>query len=715
MARRRTPSADVALADLVCNRWQTADDARAPRVVKWDESYRDHDPAYIDRQAVTRPPYIKYPYLDRVRVLQTSMISDATEAGGRWMWAQHLSADDDSRRRSESATEYLEWVYHRPAEAVHKTNRMACDRVGQMGLTYGEAYFHVRWKRGYVCWESVSPYDVWPDPRHGEWFIVLRTVTLARLLDIAKGISDPSTEEGFDVQTGERVSIELPPRDGGRAMRTFKAVEKAIRSGLTQDQWAVRTSSSTDMDRRYDTGRVSGDPVHDMDRYVAPEDDPFNAEITILECHETHPDGMISAVIPGFQGGENLVLQSERNPYKACTLVRFMPRFIDNEQFGIGNGESAGGPAKALDYNFRASLAVIAAHGWPALLNTRRSNLRKNFMGSIYGLTIDVDNIATDLGFLNPPAIGAGYHQIGMQIAQMGADMGTGEGAKDPNKVAGAGSATQGAILESYASKADRAILRQWAATMEQLAHVTMAVSGIHITETQLIPVLGRKTPGFVEMRPEMFEGPWYFRFGGSTRNATQALASHLNIAQTYSQLGDLDTRESLREAYRLAGERDPERFLLRKDEPIPVEPSREHLMILDGQMPVVSPREELLKHWQEHMLTLQNWMRSMPPGDPRLSRLQTHLIATQMALQAQMMQMGGGQPGSAGGVQPLAPQEVGTQGQPATMQPMTAGINEQRQASNGAAAGQAPGPTGSVPGRAVGNLVQGGPRRGAQ
>jgi hypothetical protein len=145
----------------------------------------------------------------------------------------------------------------------------------------------------------------------------------------------------------------------------------------------------------------------------------------------------------------------------------------------------------------------------------------------------------------------------------------------------------------------------------------------------------------------------------------------------------------------------------MRKDDPPPTEPKREHMMILDGISPLVSSREDHLRHWQEHEMMRQRWALVMQPGDPRLLRLMVHIQATVMAWQQQQMAMGGGGMTTSGPT-PFAPQDAGQPGQPASAQPAFGDLNERRQGSNGAAAGQAPGPTGSVPGRTVGSVATG-------
>lgn len=716
MARRTQTATDRSLADMVVARWRHADEQRSPRVTAWNESYRNHLPQWIGPE-VTRPPKVKYPYLHRVTTTQTTIVMEATDGAPRWMLAQPMTPGTDQQRRAEAVTEYLENVYRKKSADINGNNRLTCKRVASMGLRYGNADFLVQWNERWGCpqWEALDPYDVWRDADHGRFYVVKRIVTLSELGSRAESIAAPAVQyvPHPDIP-GMEIPVEAPPRDGGRAMKAFKAVERAVRAGEVQtNTYTEAWSDGNALDRRHDHDRVAGDAATDGTGYgPRPEDDPFNVLVTVLEYYETCDYGMIAKIIPGYgDDGPNLVFQAEENPYGCCPIVPFIPYRLDCEHYGLGNGEIVGKLAVALDWNLRGSLDAISVQGRPPLLHTRRSNLKKQYFENIYGMAFEVSDVQRDMAFMSP-SIGPSFHQIGEQIVRQVMDFGTGEGAHDAVKVGQARNATAAAISESYANTADRVILSEWRETMEQLAHVTIAVARVHTTEPQVVPILGRRTQSFIEILPRYLEGSWTVTFGGTSQGAQQKVTGLFTVAQTYSATGELDMRETLRETLRLLGERDTDRFLTRKDEAPPMDPAREWEMLEAGQLPEVSPRENLLQHWQVHnAVHLPQAMQTWGPQDPRTQKLQWHIAATTMAWQAQMAQMGQGGSGSSSSSPAPMPMQGG-QGQPMSPQmPAFMGLNQQRQQSNEKANGQAPGPMGGVPNRIVGAVSTGGPK----
>jgi hypothetical protein len=137
-------------------------------------------------------------------------------------------------------------------------------------------------------------------------------------------------------------------------------------------------------------------------------------------------------------------------------------------------------------------------------------------------------------------------------------------------------------------------------------------------------------------------------------------------------------------------------------------------MLLVTGEAPRISPEEDLMQHYQEHEAALVEWSQAMQPNDPRLLKLIAHRNVTIQMLQQQIMAQAqaAASGGAGGGPSPLQPAQVGQPGEPGTFQPATAGTNEARNGSNRAAAGQSPGPTGSVVNRNVGAVVgSGGPR----
>jgi hypothetical protein len=703
-------SQDAALADLVTARYRAAAEQRIPRVDAWDRSYDNHDPAYINKTKVKSPPYVKFPYLHRVTTQQTALLMEANDANGRWLHA--LPTTQGTREGAEAVTEFLEVQYRQKAADFHLNNRTALKRAATMGLKYGNSFVLCQWERHPAWWGvrlvALDPYDVYLDASHGRFYIVRRVVTLAQLRDLAQGISAPLYEDGQDPDTGEPVQIELPPRDGGRALGAVRKVEREIRAGNAPTYVYDALSDAHGNSRRYTRNRVQGDGIELVDTYVAAADDPFNAPICVLEYYEAHGEGLIAKVIPAFDGGESLVFQSEQNPYGACPIAPFTPYPVDNEYYGLGNGEIVGPLSEVMDWALRGELAMIGATAWAPLLYKRSANLRKQYLKSIYGLAIQVGD-ASDLQWMQPPS-STGVHTLAHNVTQKAADFGTGESDVRRGDVGQSRSATASAIAETAGNTTDRNIYSQWRDTQEQIGYICLALAKVHVARTELIPILGRHTERFYKLKPEFLEGNWEVQFGGNPlgANTTQQIAATLNILQAGAPSGELDVREVLREVIMLTGKRDPDRFLLRKDPPPPLSVEDEHTALLRfGQMPQVSPQDNHLEHWEGHGQLLQQ----MPPNDPRAAALLLHTRVHGQLLQQQMAPQG--QQGG-GGPQALQPGQVGAPGQPATMQPSTIGVDQVRNGSNVAAGGQAPGPTGSVPGRAIGGVVQGAlaPRR---
>lgn len=697
--RRFQSKADNELADRVIDYWYEQDRMRRPRVTAWNHSYKAHDPQYIDRTKVTRAPFVKMPYLHRVTGTQVTILLEATDANGLWLDAQPMTRGDDLRERHEAVTQFLENTKRHKGADLNSNNEDAIDRLASFGGKYGNAYLQPQWveRPDYTGLEfhTLSPYDVWPDARWGRFYLVERTLALSQLRDLAKGISAPNTTTEVDPSTGETLEMELPPRDGGRALRVFRRLERMIREGRVQSSLARRFyDDNSDQDRRFDIGRIEGEPKHEYDRYIDWSKDPFNAPVRILEFHETHAQGIVARVIPGFSNdGQNLVLQAEPNPYGACSIVPYTPHRVDNEYYGLGNGEICGLLVEGLDYNFRASLAAIAAQGWPPVLKTRGATLKRNFNQALYGLTIDVRQ-PTDLQYMQP-SIGPAFHQIGQQIIQSAMDFATGDNEMRRGNGGTSNSATAASIAESFSSITDKQVFRQWKRSMEQVGHVAIAMARIHMTRSRMLPVLGRQTMSFMEIRPEFLEGPFQVRFGGNPRgsNSVQQISQISNMAQTFGVSGVADLREMLREVDRLGGSFNPDRFLAQRDTSPPMPAEAEHEMLfLNGAIGPPSPRDDHFDHLQKHAPLLQSMQQRLPLEDPRIARLLLHMQAHQQLAAPQGAAQGGG-------VSPFRPEQAGQPGQPASFQPAVAGINEARQASNGAAAGGAPGP-GGVPNR---------------
>ena len=691
------------LAEVVLDSWQVADRQRAPRIVAWDKAYKSHDPSYIDREKIKRPPYVKFPYLHRVTTTQTTIIMDGVENAPRVLMAQPIAPGPFQRERAEMATEFCEVQFRQHGSDYHQNNFRSLRKVANMGLKYGNAYLQPEWIETQRWWgirlHTLSPYDVWEDARNGRYRYVRRVVSLGQLREIALGLSQP-----IDGMTGEM-------RDGGKALETFKIIARAVAQGARPTAYVTNEQGPYDTDRRFDTGRVAGasgrggqSDLDGYDEYVRPEDDPYNQMVTIIERHEVCEDGSIVRIIPDPNDAHMpLVLQAEQNPYGACQVVPFIPYLVDNEFYGVGNDEIAGQLAELISFNLRGMSAIVGAHAWPALMKARRANLRDSDVARLYGRVIDVD-APTDLTFLQPPAAGVQLHQMGMAVAQQAADMGTGESELRRGAVGQARNATSAAIAETFSTLTDKNVFQQWSDTLQQVGHLMLEMGSIHLTGPKAIPILGRDTAQFMEIRPEMLQGPWHVIFGGNPRGSTgdQQIARWGQVVTMFGQAGTLDVRECTREVVRLTGQRDVQRFLAQKDEPPAFPPEMEEDALLRfGRMPEVSPMEDHRNHWQHHMAAFQMWQQQFGPADPRVRMLGIHLVVTE---QTAMQQAGMGQQQ---GPAPFQPQQAGQPGQPMSYQPATAGINEARQQSNAQVPGQSPG--GVAAGREPGRIATGG------
>lgn len=711
MPRRLQSKSDQDIADLAVDLWLGADEQRKPRIAVWKKSYRDHDPQYIDKTKVTRDPKVKIPYAHRVLSTQVTTLLSATEANGRWLNAQPVTPDEGystrMRDRAEAVTEFLENQHRAKSSDVNLNNIAAEERVAQMGLKYGNSDFYPEFVRGNNWWafrfNSMSPFDTWRDARHGRFYIVRRYPTISKLAQLANGLLKESS-----TRAEER-----------SAQKALKVVRKLLR--LAKEGKVVRFGErhmERDTDRRFEYDRVagrSGTSDEDDEYRVRPQDDPWNVTVELLEVHETDRDGRLIQVVPDWGGDDNLVFRAEKNRYGACQIIPFAPHTVDNEFYGYGNGEVIGLLADAMNYNLRAALYAVGSQGSPPLLVSRHAGVKARDTRNLYGKVIRVRDPQRDFMWM-PPNIGPGFHQIGQEIAKQAADFALGENDLRRGDASSSGSATAAAIGERFSNLTDQNIFRRWRDSTEQLGHVLVRMAAVHLTRTELIPILGRKTTHFLPLHPDDLKGEWFISFGGNPHGASsmQMFQMHSQIVERFGALGEIDVREAAREMYRLMGERDPDRFLTRKDDVEPVDPETENVMLMDGQSVQMSVRDDHHRHIQSHQQALRelvasieaDWGAGSAQFDHRVFGYQFHVMQHHQALQPAQGPGGGG-----GGAQPLQPQQAGQQGQPMSFQPGVSDLNERRQVSNQQAGGGAPGPP-TVPDRRVGSIVNnGGPR----
>ena len=207
-------------------------------------------------------------------------------------------------------------------------------------------------------------------------------------------------------------------------------------------------------------------------------------------------------------------------------------------------------------------------------------------------------------------------------------------------------------------------------------------------------------------------EAQWAVTFGGNARgsNTTQQAAYLLNVVQAGAQTGVIDLPENFRELYRLGGYRNTDKFLTVDAAVAPLSPEEEFKRLVEnGDDPQISQSENFADHVEKHGLQLQQLAQIIGTDHPRYHALFAHWQTTSVLFQQQ--QLAAASPtGSGGGPSALQPGQVGGAGQPAVLTGATADINQQRNGSNVAAGGAAPG--GVVPNRAIGSVVQGGPQR---
>ena len=164
---------------MVQARYTEAAAQRSPRVDVWDRAYDAFNPYYIDESKVKDDPKVKFPYLFRVVSQQRTVLMESMDANNRWMVANGLT--QQNREHGKVVTQFLENTYRAKSYTEHESNRKAIKRHAQMGLLYGDSWLLAEWVRDAVKFQSLDPYDVYPDGGRGQFYIVRRIVSLAHL------------------------------------------------------------------------------------------------------------------------------------------------------------------------------------------------------------------------------------------------------------------------------------------------------------------------------------------------------------------------------------------------------------------------------------------------------------------------------------------------------------------------------------------------------
>jgi hypothetical protein len=713
MPRSIQTKADRRLAEEIIWKFYAAANARAPREVEWDKARKRYDPAYVDKTKVKRPPYTKQGYVFRTVNNQVSHLMQATEANGRYVNAHATTPEYGAV--GDVVTQAVDRQFRWKGSSVERGNEDRLERCGGSALLYGTGIIYCDWMEHPTDWgvrfTNISPWDFLADWRGQSWYVIRRWMNVSDLADMARSLSAPvETVVGMDPETGEPI-VESEPRDGGRAERVFKKLLKEIkegkRQGAAETLGGLETThgySKTQNEVPIDLNRVSDDTAMTGGH----QSDPFNTRIEVLQYIETHEEGIIALIVPGFgNDGEDLVLRKEKNPYKVCPVVVFTPNPIGNEFWGYGAGEIIGSRAEVMDYLERAQIRLIVKNADAPLLHRRNLRLRRDFLLNPTGKAVEVDDVSTAMGYL-APGIDQGLYSFAHQFATMQADRATGESEQRRGNTGSASSATEAAIAESGGQTNDKLVFRRWKRFVEQIGRVCLEMLKVHITTEKAIPLLGRDADQLVRLKPEFLRGTFEVRFGGSLigANTQQDIASRLNLAQTFGPTGVVDLSALARDILQKIGVVNPDEFMVQDAGRPKVNANQENLAWMEfGQEPTLHQQDNHAEHFVKHRKVFAE-LAAENPLDPRLPLMETHIqehLAAAMFQQQQQMGMGGG-PGGPG------MQQAGGAGQPQVLNGRTANVAQMRQQPNEQAAGQSPG--GVVPNRQTGQIAYGGPQR---
>lgn len=706
---------DEALAALIDARFVSAADAMEPRHRAWTKARRRYEPGYVDRQKVRRPPYVGVGYTFNTVNQKTAELTNATEANGIRLYAR--SATPEHGNVGEVVTQALEKQFRWSSSDNNHDNDEVLERDARNGNLYGNSYVFCRWYEDEDDWcvrfDLLDPFDVYKDWKNGQWYIVRRWISMAELQDLVEGnLSAPKNEIiGVDPETGEEI-LDTSPRDGGKARKAFKKLLKQVKAGQRRDS-GYRSSYGHRNERQSMLDRVSDDDFAGHDE-ADTKDDPFNVRVELLHYYETHKRGICAIVVPGFGGGAApLVLQSEQNPYKVCPIAEFMPFPVDDEEFGYGYGEIIGAMQDVLDYMLRAQIRLIGKKADAPLVHRRSARIKRDFLASPTGKAVEVDDVGSAMAYLEPSG-DQGLYAFAIQLVKQVTDMATGMSEAKRGNAGGADSATEAAIAEAAGSILDRQLFKRWRKHVEKIGQITLAILKEHITEPKAIAYLGRDADQFLKLRPEYLQGTFEVEFGGSVMgmNPQQEISALINFGQAFGASGVVDMGGLARMVAQRIGIRNPDDVLTAKEGRPKVSAKHENnALFIFGQEIEVHPQDDDQNHLLGHVKEMQRVQMEVPthPGLPAMrEHVQMHMISMQQKQMA--MQQQGPAAAGPGGPGPMDQSQVGGPGQPRTLAPGVAGLNDQRNQPNVDANGGAPG--GVVPNRMVGQMALGGPQR---
>lgn len=678
-----------------------ASEAAHSRLDARRNAYRRTDPSYVPENIPH--PRVKTPYLFAVKNTKLSWLIRAIKANGKWVNIQPQTFE------YQEAAHAVESLVNAQFRNRPLRNEAAIISGLDQGFKYGDHYWLLKWHddgAGHwgVQWKNLNANDVFPDPWEQRHYLLRRFITVGELANEARVLSAPLTQKIVDPITG--VETEQPVtdergnpvyRDGGVAKKALDSVLKTIEEGTVFQRygwmWTQHKNTFPSEFGRYDgTDDMPGGKTSN----VTAEMDPFNARVTILEYHETAPNGVVAKIIPdGISGHEDLFLQEPTpNPYGKCQIVRWSPYPVDDEAFGYSLSEIVGGLAELRDFSLRASARRVQRIVDTPIKHRRRAKIAPMYLRSQSNVAIPVDEM-DDIEYMDPPN-GADLHHITDVIAKGTMDEGLGESEMRRGAVGGASSATEASIAEQAGSTGDYLVATRAFMCIEDAAELMVSILRVHITEDTAVPFLGERTAKLVTLKSDYLKHNYWISVGGSVLGGNPSLRL-TNLLSLYGQTKDTmqwDTRTLIQHGIREIGYHADE-FLAVKQGPAPLPPEIEHSMLRAKQGMRVSPQDDDMAHLRAHgaeRLLVEAGAAALDPMDYQtlLRHIAEHMTSMQMKMMMQAQQaMGGGQQPPQQGAQPFMPHEAGMPGQPATYNARTADVNAQRQAPNEGAAPQ--------------------------
>jgi hypothetical protein len=709
-SRPAQKKADQNLARMVVGRYHSAAWARKAREKVWWDARKRYDPSRVDKTKVKSEPFIKTPYVFRVTNNGVSEYIAAARSNGQFAVARSTTPEHGAT--GEIVTNVLQRQFMWQGPDVHKSNPRNLKLFAQSGELYGNGFAHVSWFDHPTDWgcrvRNIDPMDVFPDWKEYRWVTIRRRVTVAELGDIARVLSGPkNTVLGIDEETGEPI-LDTEPRDGGRALRAFKRVEREAKKGHRNYHDNFSGIHDEPLDKPIDLGRVDDNYETEDEGSV---EDVSLVRVEVLEYHETRADGIVAKVIPGFgDGGEDLVFEKGVNAYGVCTIVPFTPNPIDNEIWGYGVSEIVGANEEVMSHGTRAGVRLINKTVDAPLLYRRNLRLRPSFLARPAGQAQEVDDITTALGYM-PTGVDNGAYPFLVQWMRDNADLGTGSSESQRGQASGAKSATGDAIAEKGGQTNTSLKMDEWARSLAQVARVMLEMLKVHITTEKAIPLAGRNADRLVALKPEYLKGTFEVTFGGSLTgmNRQEEITGIVNYLQTLAPTGIANVPYLARELARKLGAADPDQWVVAGANEPKVSANSENSMVFEfGMEPEVHPEDDDIQHMVSHQKFAQR-IAAENPSHPGIAIMAEHFAGHQTALAAKQQQMamaggiGGGSPQALTAPNAAGQMQGGENGQ-------SANVDAMRQQPNIAAAGQAPGGA-TVPNRPVGGLALGGPR----